>query len=631
MGIIVLFLQLFSGQSGDQLLTSIRNNYSPVSVFSYEKAQDSLYKVLHFSNDSVECVYSGFKAYLDRTQDASTFVYQNGAGISLEHSFPQSKGAVGNAKSDLHHLFPVKQTVNAARGNSPYGEIPDQLTDTWFKNGISQSTIPTIHIEDWAERDNGSDTFEPREKIKGDVARAVFYFYTIYKFQADTSDPNFFNLEKDILYQWHKNDPPDAFEIWRNDKIGSWQGNRNPFISDTSLVRRAYFSSVKPDTSASDSLDLFISEYVEGSSNNKYIELFNPSLSAKNLADYKLLLYSNGAVSPSTSSGLSGTLQSHQTVVFKNSSATIYSGTSTSVSAVNFNGDDAVVLINTVKNDTLDILGRIGEDPGTEWVKESLSTLNMTLVRNSFIYNGVKHNPTSGFPTLSTEWVSYSIDNVANLGSHVFIDPLPVELSIFSFSVSGNKVVLKWETKSESNNYGWEIEKKQIPLNSPLAKGETNEVSGGFQKIGFVSGKGTTTLNQSHQFTDFSSGLQSSVSGIQYKLKQIDLDGNFSYSNILTINADKLSESPQQLSLVGNYPNPFNPSTVIKFKLNKQTQVVISIFDQLGRKVEILLDSELSEGEHEIEFKSKSYSSGLYFYQIKTPESSLTKSMLLKK
>ena len=618
MGIIVLLFQLFSGQTGELLLTSIRNNYSPVSVFSYEKAQDSLYKVLHFSNDSVECVYSGFKAYLDQSQDASTFVYQNGAGISLEHSFPQSKGAVGNAKSDLHHLFPVKQTVNAARGNSPYSEIPDHLTDTWFRNGLSQTVIPATKSEEWAERDNGTDSFEPREKIKGDVARAVFYFYTIYKFQADTSDPNFFNLEKDILFQWHKNDPPDAFEIWRNNKIGSWQGNRNPFISDTSLVRRAYFSSVNSDTSATDSLDLFISEYVEGTSSNKYIEIFNPSVSTKNLADYKLLLYSNGAKSPSNSSGLSGTIKSDSTVVFRNTLATIYSGPAAVLSAVNFNGDDAVVLINQIKNDTLDIIGRIGEDPGTEWkFGSSHSTLDRTLVRNSSIYHGVKHNPIADFPSLGTEWSAFGTDNIANLGSHIFNNPLPVELIDFRISIVGKNAVLAWSTKSETNNFGWEIE-----------RGTGNKEQGEWKTLGFISGKGTTN---EFQVYSFSSPITHFASLISFRLKQIDLDGSFSYSDVLTINTEKSVESPHQISLVGNYPNPFNPSTIIKFQLNKKSQVTVSIYDQLGRKVETLLDSEISQGNHEIEFKSKSYSSGLYFYQIRTPESTATKSMLLKK
>lgn len=162
--------------------------------------------------------------------------------------------------------------------------------------------------------------------------------------------------------------------------------------------------------------DLIISEYIEGSSNNKYIELYNGTGSTINLANYSLQMFSNGASTPTNNNLLSGTLDNNSTIVYKNSSASLYSGSATTISATNYNGDDAVAL---VKGTTyVDIFGKIGEDPGTAWTSTNNSTLDKTLVRKPTILTGVVTNPASGFPTLESEWTSYPIDNVSNLGSH---------------------------------------------------------------------------------------------------------------------------------------------------------------------------------------------------------------------
>ncbi len=165
--------------------------------------------------------------------------------------------------------------------------------------------------------------------------------------------------------------------------------------------------------------DLFISEYVEGSSNNKYIEIFNGTGAPINLSDYQLRNYSNGSSSPTFNNTLSGTLAPGTTAVFSNSSATIYGGASTSLTSVVFNGDDAVVLFKISTSSFVDIVGRIGEDPGTAWTAGGgYSTLNKTLVRKLTVTEGVTTNPASGFPTLASEWDLYNEDDVSNLGSH---------------------------------------------------------------------------------------------------------------------------------------------------------------------------------------------------------------------
>ncbi|MDO5664991.1 MAG: fimbrillin family protein [Bacteroidia bacterium] len=166
--------------------------------------------------------------------------------------------------------------------------------------------------------------------------------------------------------------------------------------------------------------DLFISEYVEGSSNNKYIEIFNGTGADVDLSDYRLLLFANGSATATNTNVLSGTLASGSTIVYKNSSAQIYTGVAAIASATAFSGDDAIALEKISTASYVDIFGRIGEDPGAAWISDTYTTVNKTLRRKSTVRGGVTVNPAdgTGFATLSTEWDMYDIDTVDGLGSH---------------------------------------------------------------------------------------------------------------------------------------------------------------------------------------------------------------------
>lgn len=164
--------------------------------------------------------------------------------------------------------------------------------------------------------------------------------------------------------------------------------------------------------------DLIISEYVEGSSNNKFVEIYNGTGASVNLNDYRLRLFSNGASSATNDVQLSGVLANGAVIVYQNSSASIYAGTNNA--AVSFNGDDAIGLWKISTNSYVDIFGKIGCDPGTSW---GGLTVDKTLRRKSNVCSGVTVNPSvtcnsSSFPTLTSEWDDFPIDNISDLGTH---------------------------------------------------------------------------------------------------------------------------------------------------------------------------------------------------------------------
>jgi len=239
---------IFKDKKGSELLSLIVGQYKTTTVLSYNDARNQLWaNMAKRNNDSLKCVYSGYTIYLNpNSSDPKGDAYSK--DIDCEHTWPQSLGAEGDAKSDMHHLFPTWTNANSGRGNLAFKEIPDNETDIWYRNKKTITTIPVNNITEYSEKDNNG-WFEPREDHKGNVARALVYFYTMYKSQADQS---FWSKQINTLYQWHYLDPVDAAEWARNDFIASKQGGKkNPFIVDSTLFRRAYFPQYKDTVSSS--------------------------------------------------------------------------------------------------------------------------------------------------------------------------------------------------------------------------------------------------------------------------------------------------------------------------------------------------------------------------------------------
>lgn len=238
------YIPVFQDLTGQELIDSIQKKYKTFSLLTYSTCRDTLFSKIDAKNDSLECIYTGMKRFLPPGLDPTDAVLLNGQpnGINTEHAYPQSKGASGYGRSDMHILYPSRVKTNTVRSNNPFREIPDNETDIWFFNTLEMNSQPLTNKDAYSE--STTTFFEPRESSKGDLARSVFYFFTLYNFDAVQADPDFFNLQKADLCSWHFKDPVDSVEWIRNFKISQYQGNLNPFVLDCSLASRLYCDNI---------------------------------------------------------------------------------------------------------------------------------------------------------------------------------------------------------------------------------------------------------------------------------------------------------------------------------------------------------------------------------------------------
>jgi|GEM_PF-3255322 len=186
--------------------------------------------------------------------------------------------------------------------------------------------------------------------------------------------------------------------------------------------------------------------------------------------------------------------------------------------------------------------------------------------------------------------------------------PLSVELTEFSGIVNESQVQLKWKTSSETNNYGFEIQRRS---------------NSDYTTLGFVQGRGTTTEPNYYNFTD--PNLEAGT--YYYRLKTIEYGGTTEYSDEIMVEVAQ----PDKILLEQNYPNPFNPTTTIQFSLPKREEVRLTVYNLVGEVVEILIDQELESGFHTINFNADNLASGIYIYSLQVSQFKDSKKMIVMK
>ena len=286
----------------------------------------------------------------------------------------------------------------------------------------------------------------------------------------------------------------------------------------------------------------------------------------------------------------------------------VYRSTNLGIDWTQVNTDLGNLNINTIAINSSDVIyvGTIGgvyvsTDNGSHWVNQNSGLTNTNIRSIAFDYSG---NVYAGAFTGGDDgglWKSIAL--------------LPVELTSFTASVIGSAVKLSWETATEVNNYGFEVERsKKLD-----ARSET------WEKIGFVNGNGNSNSPKSYFYED----NNVKAGKYSYRLKQIDTDGQFEYSKAIEVDLTL----PAKFELSQNFPNPFNPTTKLSFVIGQSSLVTLKVYDVLGNEVATLVNEELSAGEYEVEFNTSSIkhlpSSGVYFYQLKAREFIQTKKMVL--
>lgn len=188
---------------------------------------------------------------------------------------------------------------------------------------------------------------------------------------------------------------------------------------------------------------------------------------------------------------------------------------------------------------------------------------------------------------------------------------VPVELTAFQAKRTGSSVMLNWTTATEKNNKGFEVERSID--NSQ------------FITISYKTGNGTTSAIHNYSFSDDIKNISSSK--IEYRLKQIDFDGSYVYSNVSSVETTQ----PVDFSLSQNFPNPFNPSTTIRFSLKSDSFVKLKIYDVLGNEVKQLLNEQKPAGNYEVKLDASGLASGVYFYKIQAGSFSDLRKMIIMK
>jgi Secretion system C-terminal sorting domain len=248
--------------------------------------------------------------------------------------------------------------------------------------------------------------------------------------------------------------------------------------------------------------------------------------------------------------------------------------------------------------------------PATYWIE----LYNNSVESGNFYWETGNLDPTfgvagSGWNT-STPGTSWNIDPATDMSILIEseLQLVPVELVSFQATTNGPEVNLKWATATEMNNQGFEVHRKADNKNE-------------WEIISFVPGHGTTTETQQYSFTNY----DVKPGNYKYKLKQIDYDGSFEYSQEIEAEVS----APLVFSLEQNYPNPFNPSTKISWQLPVGSQATLKVYDVLGNEIATLVNEVKAAGKYEIEFNASELPSRVYFYKLQAGSFVETKKMIL--
>ncbi|MEX2605488.1 MAG: endonuclease [Gracilimonas sp.] len=640
-------IEIFPDLNGQVLIDSLIANYKTTSVLSYNAAREEMYGDIDNFDGIVEGIYTGYQGAIDPNSTENPRLQAVAVDINAEHSWPQSKGATSGtlAHSDMHHLYPAYESANSSRGNHPFAEVPDDQTVSWWRND-SQVFSPNYEfIDEYSERREGHpsgqnhpngeeyDSWEPREDAKGDIARSMFYFYTMYKDQADAADPIFFEVQKEFLRAWNSYDTVSQKEYDRTCAIAGYQsGKVNPFVIDPTLAARAYFEGEISQTNVQFTASVF--SVNEGIGEIQIsLAISNPNPDTATTVD---VAYTGGTATP----GEDFETFTTQTVTFPEGSLDQQSVTLTliddelaeqneniSLELQNVSGPNNVV-IGQANSLEITVQDNDGDTPTSAWINEfhydndggdtgefvelavnaqsaDLTDITLTLYNGS---NGTSYNTFSG-----TDFVQGETEN----GISFYYVDLPSN-GLQNGSPDGMSLDLGGELIQFISYEG-----TFAAVDGPAQDIESTDI--GAEQIGTAPiGSSLQLAGSGSEYNDFTwEYLEENTKGALNSGQDVEQP----------ISNEDEPEIAHSFKLHQNYPNPFNPSTVISYQLSESSEVRLEIFDMMGRKVADLLNNERkSAGAHQVTFDAGNLSSGVYIYRISNGNGQqLTRKMLLMK
>jgi endonuclease I len=517
---------LFPGVTGNALIDSLRKHYKPAKVLSYNTARDSMFKSLDYTNGGVYCFYTADSVLVGK---ADARVEAQNKGFNTEHIYPQSKYlGQGNPYSDLHHLRPVRGDINAARSNYRFTFIPTNQVTTFWKQAVKTSTPPTDNLGLWSKSREGTSFdnsfFEPRNAVKGDLARSMFYFYTMYETEALATDRDYFASQMQDLLAFHRLDPPTAAEVTRSNKIGTMQSSKaNPFVLDSTLVYRAFFTNYK-----------------------------GPELPPLPLGKFKAQ-YSFSGTASCTDEDVEPNLQNP---------------------GLTFGSFFRVgVTCNTVSN--------------------AFNSSNWPSAFSQGHYIGFKAEALKGY-TLS----------VSNKDTLVLsIRRSSTGPSNYRYVLVHGDMITTIKEASLSTAGSSVIDSVRLPALSGLSKFEFRLYAWG-----------------------------STASAGTFRISSIILPGSVTSTTTGTnLQEEEAPDSPDEFRLMPVYPNPFNPTTNLRFALPQRGEVTLTVTDMNGRLVRTQALGVMNTGEHVVAFNGEDLASGVYLARVAFLGQSQTVKMTLLK
>lgn len=665
-----------NGQTGEPLKNALHNIIKGHTEYTYSSSGTDVWDILKEADRDPNNSNNVIGIYSNFTMDAAA-EYAGGAGWNREHVWAKSRGDFGTSRgagTDVHHLRACDISTNSARNNRNFGEGTIQYVDG---SGNYQGTTDSYTSStEWV--------WEPRDEVKGDVARMVFYMATRYEGGGgepdleltenllSNTDKSPFQARLSTLLEWHQNDPVSDAERNRNDIVYSYQNNRNPFIDHpeyvctiyscngdnstpvftttaitSATVNQTYAYAILTEDANNDVMtitattlpswlsftdteggtasltgvpttadigsnnvvlsvtdgatsntqqfainvstadggnpsNLFFSEYVEGSSYNKGLEIANFTGATVDLSSYSIQKQTNGAGDWGTPLQLSGTITNGDVFVVVNSSAhqdmQAVADLITGSTSITFNGNDPLGLF---KND--DLLDAIGNFNGgtTDFAKD------ITLIRKSTVTN-----PNETYS--ESEWDIHGKDVFSDLGTH--------SVDLISCSIATGQSVSNITPTSASISW------LQVP--------DATSYNIRFKPLEDIDWVEMEATENDLMIEDFNAGTNYEFQ-VQSVCSTISIAAYSSSTNFTTLEdvIAFLSSNKIEEFKVSVFPNPSLDLINIEINVGHPTDIYVEIGDFNGRII-YSKKSKIDTDKNDISLHVRSLKNGTYILRI---------------